>query len=509
MKIALVFNAMDGPDSTSSSLSTSEHLGLGYLAASLRLNDHEVLLINSEVEALNFVETLQKVIAFKPDMVGCSPVSLSINNTLSFLQQIKEIHNEIRTVLGGHLSSMCAEDIMNAEPFVDFILKGDAEFSLPKLIARITAEDPDLVFVPGLVYRDSLKAVREMHASGSYHQLDDYPTCDRDDLEILSSRKDFDKSARILASRGCFYKCSFCTTPNFYGTSVRFRDHQCVIKEMNDLNEKFGITHFWFNDDLFVNGTPENTAWIERFTDHLAGNQMTYSYRVLCRADSFRRKNHHLLDRMIATGLTHIFFGIESGSQNSLEIYNKKTTVAHSRTAVDLIKSKNVELQIGFIMFNPYSTFSDITESARFLFDIEELYRWFPLTRPLSVFPGTMIASRLAQDGLLISNSYREPMTCYVYREEKVAYLANLMYEFYNKNNAIDRQVNRALKNGARSSDSAKVKTELSAINLRIFLKLIDQISASRSIDHLADKVLLDRWVEEVLSVLDQVHIIG
>ncbi|RZL03583.1 MAG: acetate/propionate family kinase, partial [Pedobacter sp.] len=57
MNIALIFSAMDGPDSTSSSLSTSEHLGIGYLAASLRSKGHNVLLVNSEIQGLDAEQT--------------------------------------------------------------------------------------------------------------------------------------------------------------------------------------------------------------------------------------------------------------------------------------------------------------------------------------------------------------------------------------------------------------------------------------------------------------------
>lgn len=508
MNIALVFNAMDGPDSTASSLSTSEHLGIGYLAASLRSKGHSVLLVNSEVQGLDTDQTFMKTIDFLPQVVGCSPVSLSINNTLDLLKRIKEYDCSIYTVLGGHLASMCAEDIISAEPFVDYILKGDAEFSVLNLLERISSKDPDMIHVPGLVFRDQNGNAKELALTGSYHKLDDYPICHRDDLAMISGKDNFDGSARILASRGCFYKCSFCTTPNFYGKTVRFRDYRCVISEMNELNERYKVTHFWFNDDLFVNSTPENTEWIERFTQGLLENPVKYSYRVLCRADSFKRKNHHLLDRMIETGLSHIFFGLESGSQKSLEIYNKKATVAHNRSAIELIRSKNVQLQIGFIMYNPYSTLQELIENAHFLFEIGELYRWFPLTRPLSVFPGTMISKRLESDGMLISNSYREPLTCYTYQDKKVGYLADLMYRFYNDNSSIDRMVNRTLKEKSYNDESRDLTDMLSQVNLRCYLSLVHSVRSRNHDDYYADSVTMEAWLSEIKEILERQRIL-
>jgi hypothetical protein len=88
-------------------------------------------------------------------------------------------------------------------------------------------------------------------------------------------------------------------------------------------------------------------------------------------------------------------------------------------------------LQIGFIMFNPYSTIEQLAESAHFLHDIGELYRVYPLTRSLSVFPGTPIAKQLVADGLLERVSYLEGAGGYSYRSVAVARAARAMAQLY------------------------------------------------------------------------------
>lgn len=501
-KIVLVFPKMDGPESTSPSLSTSEHLGLASLATSLRNIGHIVLIINAEVEKLDTSDIVNRIIKFEPILLGCSPVSLSIDNSLDLISKVKAANRKILTVFGGHLASLCASDMISNEPNIDFILKGDAEFTILELLNRIINKI-DFHSVPGIVFKNENGNVYENQHFNGYIDLDDIPICERDDLKYLSQKKSFDNSARILASRGCNYNCSFCTTPSFYGKVVRFRNENLVIEEMNLLYKKYGINHFWFNDDLFVNNTPSNYIWIRSFTKLLKKNKVKYSYRILCRADSFNKNNIKLLDDLIDSGLTHIYFGLESGTQNSLDVFNKKTTVSQNRFAIELIKEKNIELQIGFIMFNPYSQFEDILESTKFLFEIDELYRIFPITRSLSVFPGTAIAKKLQDDGLLISKSYREPLTCYMYKDDRIAYLADLMYNAYKKHFQIDNDINKIIKGIHKNNKANYIRKELGDCNFDRFNSLTQLIRKRKFMNKVADLEYINSWMNDLEQIIN------
>lgn len=503
-KIALVFPRMDSGDSTSPSLSTSEHLGLGYIAAVLRAEKHEVLIINAEIENLHNNEVIDRLEKYNPFLIGLSPVSLSINNTLYITEHIKKrVDNNIKTLLGGHLVTMCGIDILNNEPSIDYILKGDAEQSIVELINSILNQGK-IEDVSGLLFRDESFQIRENIIKNKYIDLNDIPPCERDDLIYLSKQNSFDYTARIIASRGCFYNCSFCTTPSFYGKVVRFRSASEVVNEMIYLQENFQIKHFWFNDDLFINGTKENTEWVKEFTEILLKCKNKFSFRILCRADSFRPNNLYLLDLLITTGLTHIFFGIESGSQNSLNIYNKKITVEKNEKAVKLLKEKKIELQIGFIMYNPYSTINDILECTDFLYKIDEIYRIFPLTRALSVFPNTPIAIKLKHDNLMLSNSYKEPLTCYKYKDKKVELVANRMSNFYNNNYKIDNQINKIIKgvNTSKINDIINLKKNLSDLNSQKMNTYCNHIKKESSPDESYDKYFFNDWAEKTKSIV-------
>jgi len=63
-----------------------------------------------------------------------------------------------------------------------------------------------------------------------------------------------DKSqlAYLSTSRGCPATCNFCNTPEFWGTSIRFRSADSVLREMRLLRQQYGLTYFSFRDDTFT-----------------------------------------------------------------------------------------------------------------------------------------------------------------------------------------------------------------------------------------------------------------
>lgn len=155
MRVVLGFPKSDGHDALAPTLSSAEHLGLGYLAASLRAHGHEVVIINAEIEQLDSDEMTHRILEHEPQIVGISPVSASISSALRILKDIKQVDRATLTVLGGHLATMAAVEIIGRESMVDVILSGDAEESLVAL-ATLPLGVRDFSTIPGAVWRDAL-----------------------------------------------------------------------------------------------------------------------------------------------------------------------------------------------------------------------------------------------------------------------------------------------------------------------------------------------------------------
>jgi 5-methoxy-6-methylbenzimidazole methyltransferase len=493
VKVALVFAAMEDPGFKPATVSNAEHLGLAYLAASLRARNIPVDIINGELEGLTAADVVERILESGARIVGYSPVSLAMKHTLRINAAVKARHPESVAILGGHLATTCAKEILDREPLIDMVVRGDAEESFPAVVETLARGDVP-ADVNGLTWRDRDGVAHENPNSRNL-DLDHLAPPARDGLRFLKERGAL-SGARILASRGCHFNCSFCTTPVFYGRNVRFRSPQLVVQEMDELAAEFGISHFWFNDDLFVNGMPDNTRWIEEFCGLVTGRD--YSFRVLCRADSFRDRNRHILPLLRDAGLVHVFLGLESGTQEGLSVYNKGTTVEKNRIAVEILKAEGIAVQIGFIMFNPYTTLDEVLESTRFLHRIGELFRFFPLTLAMSVFPGTSIAHRLKGDGLLDAVDYREPLACFRYQQPEMPGFVALMHSVYERYFALDAHILAAIgyDEGGRHDT---VRRELGEINLSHVTEIVERMRIRTQRD--AEEVI-EPWMNSIESCL-------
>jgi hypothetical protein len=156
-------------------------------------------------------------------------------------------------------------------------------------------------------------------------------------------------------------------------------------------------------------------------------------------------------------------------------------------------------VQIGFIMFNPYSTSDELLENAQFLYDIGELYRFFPLSLAMSAFPGTPIVNRLIRDGLLDQVDYREPLHCFCYANPSVARIVDAMHELYEQEHELDAHILRAIGYDGRNVHSA-LRHDMANINLNRFVELVSAVEAE---DALATRRVIARWPRDIQICLD------
>ena len=63
------------------------------------------------------------------------------------------------------------------------------------------------------------------------------------------------KSKRVLsvmASRGCPEKCTFCTTPEMWGSIVRWRSTESIVAEIREAKDRYQIGEIQFEDDTLT-----------------------------------------------------------------------------------------------------------------------------------------------------------------------------------------------------------------------------------------------------------------
>ena len=437
MKVVLVFPSSNFRASSPTSAAGLEHLGLGYIAAYLRQCGHQVNILNFHLE-LAFSTTpptvasiTDKILACEPDVVGMSITGSTISTALSVAYQLKSLKPSLHICWGSHHVATYAKDILNNEPCVDTIMAGDGEISWEKLLIALGTGD-SLANVPGVWYRDRGQVVLSSHFPEP--DLNTLPFPARDTLAELINRGVKVADARISTSRGCPFNCKFCVDPVLgYQERWRARNASSIIDEIKYLSDTYGIEHFWFSDDNFLLPTPASRQRAIDIANGLIAEKLDITYRVLMRADAVA-KHEELIKILAESGLVCIYMGLEAAAPRRLEYFDKHATPDVYTQAVKLVRKHKIGLQIGFIMFDPFTSWVDLELDAQFLHEIEEMYLYSNYCQTLLVYPGTLIVKNLVEKGLLAKDfNYLSEYLSYTYENPQVGKLADVINSAYSK----------------------------------------------------------------------------
>ena len=297
-------------------------LGLGYLAAVLREGGHECMIYDAAIEDVGVEYYLDRAAAQgKPyHMLGVTATTPLINDAWEMAQMAKK--RGLITVLGGpHLTIMPLES-MGAphDQYVDYVFKGEAEYSLLELVNTLDAgRKPELL--PGIHFRhrDEIVASPE---SPMIPDLDALPFPAHDlfkidrytNLQPLTDGLDRDaRSFTILTSRGCPYKCTFCSKP-VTGDTWRARSVESVVAEWKWLVKGLGATEIGMTDDIWNLKMPRAKELCRRLIEEGLNTVPWTTVHGM-------KVNHtdlELFQLMKAAGCKRVGFGVENGDEQML-----------------------------------------------------------------------------------------------------------------------------------------------------------------------------------------------
>lgn len=265
---------------------------------------------------------------------------------------------------------------------VDSVVIGEEVDCLELVNAVVT--DSSLDKVPGIAFQNNF---------GSYRENSPLP---RVALDALPSPKryffdlpDNEKTRRgyvgaILASRGCYAKCTFCyirTKERVYG-DYRWigRTPQKVVDEINQLYCEHGVREFTFCDPQFFGPGKSGHHWGREIAQGIIDRGLTdISFTLYARANDITDQNISLLKK---AGLYAVFVGIESFSQSTLERYRKGVSVEQNIKAIRLLMDYDVRLRMGFISFDHHTTMDELRENLAFLKEVCS-YKPHLITQPI------------------------------------------------------------------------------------------------------------------------------
>ncbi len=335
--------------------------GLGYLSAVLK-DKHEVKILdlnNTEIGIcgdpnpdlpVNEIEkrVINAIEESKPDFFGISVKTFTADISKHMFSLIKPRWPEIRTIAGGpHITLDGLSFIKDNK--IDFAIQGEGEFTIINLCSAIDGKG-DFEKISGLIYWKDGEIIQNS-GYDTIKDLDALPFPYYDNFSSVTDNDGHLPEYPILTSRGCPYKCTYCSMPKIMGSKWRFRSPERVINELKHAKQEYRSTSFAVVDDNFT----LNLKRVDKICDLLISEQINLAWNSQngIRADRIRED---LANKMKQSGCRYVWIGIENADEEVFNEIHKGEKLEDIKTGIKYLKKAGIRVGGFFIVGLPYST---------------------------------------------------------------------------------------------------------------------------------------------------------
>ena len=372
-------------------------LGILYLAAYLeKKSDHQISIIDAQVEKLNYEQLTGRIKEISPDVIGITAMTFTLIDVIKVIEIAKKINPQIKIILGGPHAHIYFKETLDI-PGVDFVVLGEGEKPLLELLNNI-GNPEELKKVKNLAFKYNDQIIITEY--DEYNKsLDELPFPARHLIpykkywSILSGNKVI---TTMFTSRGCPYQCTFCDRPNM-GKLFRARSAENVVNEIEECL-KMGIEEIFIYDDTFT----VDKQRVINICNEIIKRNLKFSWDIRARVDTV---NQEILEKLKQAGCTRIHYGVESGTEKILKVLNKGINLNQIKEAFNLTKKIGISTLAYFIIGCPTETKEDILETIKFA---KKLNSDFVQVTLLTPFPATKIYNDALSQGIIKEDYWLE-----------------------------------------------------------------------------------------------------
>jgi anaerobic magnesium-protoporphyrin IX monomethyl ester cyclase len=381
-----------------------ENLGLRYVMA--YLNAHGLRAELAPFSPLRPDGIQEAAARWRPALIGFSIIfQYTLREFAEAMRRLRQGGVTAHFTAGGHFPSLCPEQTLRELQPLDSVVCFEGEATALELLRKLDRRE-EWGSIRGLAYRDGGGVVvnppRPLIAD-----LDSLPWPVRGESPQTCRGI---PAAPMLASRGCLHDCTFCSIRQFYGAAPgalrRTRSPRDVVAEMRSLFLRQGVRIFLFQDDDFAARTVHQRRWVEEFLSELDARGLTgrIAWKISCRVDDVEEE---LMRECRRRGLLAVYLGVESGTPEGLRTLGKRVSVEQNLQALRTLKQAGLDYDMGFMLFDPDSSFATLRANLRFLRRVAEVEG--PPISFVKMLPlaGTAIQARLAAENRLTGDSLR------------------------------------------------------------------------------------------------------
>jgi radical SAM superfamily enzyme YgiQ (UPF0313 family) len=373
-------------------------VSLLYLGGMLEAEGIEVRIMDGQCDDLSEAELCKNIKEMNPLFVGITMLTPTAFDSYKLAALVKKNFPKVYVLAGGTHPTVLPDEVME-DRNIDLIAISEAEHTMID-VYNVLSEGWDasaLRNIPGIVFRDGDEVVKTADRP-LFSDLDKLPMPMwhgvKMDLYHQVPDSQFARPMRVMmSSRGCPFKCIFCSARQVSGFKYRAHSAERVVDEMEILHNKYQARQIIFLDDNFIISKKRVFEICERIQQK--GLHKKLLWTAAGRADEVTEP---LLKAMKDANCKMISFGIESGSPRLLELMKKGEKKEHIVKAVAMARKAGLKTRGTLILGFPTETRDESLETIQFAKDLGLDFAKFSLATP---YPGTALYNIALERGLI------------------------------------------------------------------------------------------------------------
>jgi len=381
-------------------------LGISYIASVLERAGHVVKVLDAIALNLTTEELRESIREFMPDVTAVTTMTPTLFGALESARIAKE--NGSITVIGGPQISVYPKETLSYS-FLDYGVNGEGENVMLELVKRLE-EGSTPNDIQGLVYRQ--KDTVCVNGSAIIDDVDSipFPAYHLLPMDKYNSIIGLYPVSTMISSRGCPYKCHFCfKQPS--DKKIRFRLPRNVVDEMEYLVKKYKVREIMFYDDVMT----AKRSHVVGICEEMLSRGLNVKWEAPARVEHV---DESLLALMHKAGCIRLRYGVESGSEEMLNLMNKNITLKQVKEAFKLTKKAGIETFAYFMVGYAHETPVTMQKTIDFALELSPDLVMFTVVTPL---PETPLYDLARREGLIVKDYWQE-FTLGKIRNQRIPY---------------------------------------------------------------------------------------
>lgn len=289
---------------------------------------------------------------------------------------VKKHHPDTKIVIGNSVAGSIP-DVFLRHSAADVAVIGEGEVSTHEVLEAFL-KGSDLRGIEGIAYVDNGGNVVKNPPRKAVKSIDELPVIDWD---LFNVGKYFEKSYAgaeglvfddgyrpkvmpVTSARGCVFRCTFCHFV-FWDDPYRYRSPQSILGEIGRNIDKYGANYINFWDDLSFGSLRQ----AERLADAIIASGLKFNWNAAVRVDLFGNpkypysRRRDIAEKFKEAGCLNLGFSLESGSQDILNMMNKKIEAAYFYDQVEILRDVGITSSTSVVFGYPIETPETIRET--------------------------------------------------------------------------------------------------------------------------------------------------